>query len=596
MLVAYVFSFLVLSTNFVSNGHRTGDAEMRLSSMEITMRPPKAAQPDETKGFPSIVSVHDFDYKQSASFLPRVLRRKTQVRMAERFHVVDLLGGITRVGEYYTQIFVGGQAVRVQIDTGSSTLALPMAECSSCLATDLRYNMRRSTTKRARWISCTNEMCRTDMCGTYKCEVCSAKDACCSKHNPAACGFRLKYGDKSYARGALVVDDMTWGDNITAPVVFGGILEDSPHFERTFVDGILGMAYKALACNPTCVEPPFQQMVAAGKVADSFSICMNGVGGKLVLGGMDPQLAASQVNYVPLALSKVPSYYTVNITNVLDIGGRKMMVPYLQSAIVDSGTTLLVVRVVVFELITKHLKRHYCHVRGLCDPLHSWFKPAACAALTDADIAKLPNIRFTLKPNVIIELRPQDYMIPYHKSGRELKCVGIMAMAKLSHGTDAIFGNTVMQRYVTHYDRERKRMGFALAKKGCGKPPKCSDMSTCWECAKEESCSFNFASGKCASNIQGIGLIPYPRCTGENCLCWLGPQTGLLFGIIAGFAGTFVLFALAIFLVALYGRGRAGEGNEYSLANRDAGEEEEALFAAEGDHHDGKNTQQHRTS
>lgn len=39
---------------------------------------------------------------------------------------------------------------------------------------------------------------------------------------------------------------------------FRCILHDSVDFERPIVDGILGMGYEALACNPTCVEPPFQ--------------------------------------------------------------------------------------------------------------------------------------------------------------------------------------------------------------------------------------------------------------------------------------------------------------------------------------------------
>lgn len=50
------------------------------------------------------------------------------LRVVERYSSIDLLGGITRVGEYYTKILIGGQPVRVQVDTGSSTLALPVAE------------------------------------------------------------------------------------------------------------------------------------------------------------------------------------------------------------------------------------------------------------------------------------------------------------------------------------------------------------------------------------------------------------------------------------------------------------------------------------
>jgi hypothetical protein len=113
-----------------------------------------------------------------------------------------------------------------------------------------------------------------------------------------------------------MIDTLSWGANLSAPVVFGGILADSKQFERSEVDGILGMAYGALACNPTCVEPPFQQMVNSGVVKDSFAICMTPRGGKLILGDLDPKLSDGPVSYVPLALSAVPTYYTVNLSYV----------------------------------------------------------------------------------------------------------------------------------------------------------------------------------------------------------------------------------------------------------------------------------------
>ncbi len=160
------------------------------------------------------------------------------------------------------------------------------------------------------------------------------------------------------------------------------------------------MAYKALACNPTCVEPPFQQMVTDGKIADSFTICVYGGGGKLVLGGMDPALTAGPMTYVPLELGKVPMYYSVNVSNVLRIGNREMAIPYFRKAIVDSGTTLLVVKSTVFSMLTDHFKTHYCHVPGLCST-KSWFKPAACARLTDDMVAKLPVLKFASAGRVV---------------------------------------------------------------------------------------------------------------------------------------------------------------------------------------------------
>ncbi len=183
------------------------------SVQKIELRPPRPATEGSWRGFPPVVSVHEF--VEPRNLFTRVRQavglQHREMQIVEKFHVVDLLGGISKVGEYYTQIFMGGQRVRVQVDTGSSTLALPMAECSRCLRTDLRYNMKLGN---GRWVSCTNKLCRPDMCGAHKCKHCSARDACCANKNPNACGFRLKYGDGSFARGALVVDDMTWGDNI----------------------------------------------------------------------------------------------------------------------------------------------------------------------------------------------------------------------------------------------------------------------------------------------------------------------------------------------------------------------------------------------
>lgn len=562
-------------------------AALSPSVQELTVRPPRAAQPGSHRGFPGVVSVHAFVPPDTLSARVRqVLRLETPaMEVVDKNHVVDLLGGISKVGEYYTQIFLGGQPVRVQVDTGSSTMAVPMAECAKCLKTDLRYNMKLGD---GRWISCTNKLCRPDMCSAHKCKHCSSRDACCSALNPSACGFKLKYGDGSYARGALVVDDMRWGDGIASQVVFGGILDDSPKFERGLVDGILGMAYKALACNPTCVEPPFQQMVAAGKVADSFAICVYGEGGKLVLGGMDPTITKGPMTYVPLALGKVPTYYAVNVSSTVGIGEREMRLPYFRKIIVDSGTTLLVLKVTAFAMLSQHLKTHYCHVPGLC-ARKSWFRPAACVPLTDAMIAKLPTLKFLIgdKDKFELLLPPEDYMIKYHHQGHlhsALRCVGIMAMKHLSHGHDAILGNTVMQRYVTHYDRKSKRVGFAEAKAGCGAPPKCRDLSTCVECADQKGCTFDFSKGIC-SKESDIGLIPYPRCSGASCMCSLGPHAGLLFGTVSGFVSTILVCAIALFVVVLYGRGVGGQRNQYSLTGDGEDEEEdedEALFEQEG--------------
>lgn len=473
---------------------------------------------------------------------------------------VDLLGGITSVGEYYTRIKIGGQSVRVQVDTGSSTLAFPVAECDKCLPSDQRYNPRLSKTGKARWVSCTNELCAVDTCSLHQCSKCSAHDACCADENPEACGFKLMYGDGSGARGGLMVDEMAWG-NVSAPVVFGGILHDSSDFERRQVDGILGMAYEALACNPTCVEPPFQQLVKAKVVADSFGICITGSGGKLILGEFDKSLVVGEMNYVPLALSDPPTFYTMNMSNAITVGSRTISVPNLSAGILDSGTTLVVVSVTFFRMLLAHLTQFYCEVPGLCNTDRPWFMPSACVKIDDETLSKLPTITFSLgTPTAFsLELRPQDYMLVLNKPGHtDYRCVGIMAMKQMQPGTDIIFGNTVMQRFVTHYDRAHKRLGFGEAKPGCGDLPRCSSYTQCGECASQPRCSFNLRNGNCNDKHQGIGLIPYPECTGSHCLCGLGPQTSLAFGALAGLIGCLLVAGLGALVLMLYSR-RRGE-------------------------------------
>jgi hypothetical protein len=473
----------------------------------------------------------------------------------ERFHTVDLLGGITRVGEYYTRIEIGGQKVRVQVDTGSSTLALPVAGCTNCRPSDLRYDQKLSKSPSARVVSCANKLCAPDKCSSYKCSRCSSSDACCAKHNPSACAFSLRYGDGSFTHGALMIDSMTWGDNLTAPVVFAGIMEESSDFERAVVDGILGLGYKSLACNPTCIEPPFQQMVKSGVVKDTFTICMTQRGGKLLLGDLDPsaKLSKGPVTYVPLAFSDgIPRYYTVNTTGTVFINKQPIFLPNFRAAVVDSGTTLIAVTELTFALIFRHMTTHYCHIPNLCDS-PSWFKPTSCVRISDDVLQQLPSITIQLGSSgeYDLVLSSEDYMIKAFKSGVEMRCLGIMALKAMSPGTDIILGNTIMLRYLTIHDRANNRIGFAESTETCGSPPDCTSYTQCAECAElAEHCAYDFENKECIPAAQtGSRLLPFPICQGASCSCGLGQQAFLFYGVVTGFLGSSVaIAALALIL------------------------------------------------
>ena len=565
--------------------------------LQLDREAPKSNYGEGHHGFPAEVRLYEeFSEEVEPTGFRGLLRRNkvvarwvqpqtiTKIKQTQRRHLVDLLGGITKVGEYYTRVEIGGQQVRLQIDTGSSTMALPMAECDRCLAGDQRYDIKVSNSGIAHWISCEDPMCLPDTCRLHKCKRCSSRDACCAEENPSTCGFQLKYGDGSGARGALMKDTMTWGKNgsgsesVTAPVIFGGILHDSKDFQRSTVDGILGMAYKKLACNPTCVEPPFQQLVQSGRVKDAFEICISRDGGRLVLGERDPSMASSKMTFVPMSLTDPPTYYSVNISSAIHINQRQLNLPSFRHAVIDSGTTLIVVSEVVFLKILNHLFNHFCHIPGLCNGPKTWFKPASCIRLSEDTLKQLPTFRFTVgleSETHDLLLRPQDYMIQYHKHKKNFRCVGIMAMKKLSRGTDIILGNTLMQRYVTFYDRANKRIGFAVSKGTCGETSSvCSSYTQCEECAADDRCSYDFQTELCGLKHSGMLALAYPTCSGSSCLCTLGSFVGLFFGIIAGFAGSVAIGIGVIFWYFLWRQKKKVQPSSYDQPNESTVQEE----------------------
>mmetsp|Transcript_3574 Transcript_3574/g.10767 ORF Transcript_3574/g.10767 Transcript_3574/m.10767 type:complete len:540 (+) Transcript_3574:215-1834(+) len=467
-------------------------------------------------------------------------------------HVVTpLYGGITSVGEYYAIIKIGGQDVRVQIDTGSATLAVPMDQCKTCRSTDKRYIMSRSTSPIKTRVSCDDESCAPNRCSQGRC-LCGSNNQCCSAQDRNSCGFFLAYGDGSGAEGALARDYLEWG-GVKVPVTFGGILSDSSDFERPSVDGILGMAYPRLACNPSCIKPVFDTMVEKGIVKKNiFTVCMGPTGGALALGGFDTSMAAGEPFYEPLTDvdERIRKFYSIKMTQKMLIGERTLELEALTDAIVDSGTTLIVVSKQMFAQIQAHFLKYHCDVSDLCAK-NTWFRQANCVHSNLEGLSNMPTIRFPLKSGNVIELKPEHYLVPYTKSGKEYKCVGFLAM----DSGNVIFGNTVNMRYVTIYDREKHRVGFAERSSTCGDVSECARIDSCSICAGTSHCAYDYQHGTCVERSEHSSVLPYPYCHGRACFCRLGRFMNRLVPLVAGLVGG-IMFATLILAVVRWRRRR----------------------------------------
>lgn len=342
------------------------------------------------------------------------------------------------------------------------------------------------------------------------CSVCSQNNrACCSSDAPEACGFYLLYADRSGVSGALVQADVTMA-RLTVPLIFGAILRETDQFENENVDGILGMAYSSLACNPTCVDPLFDTLVRTGKVKrDIFSICTATDGGTITLGGSSPDFYERKLQYVPLSHGSVKHFYRVDVKGI-SIGGKRVDVPNFTDAIVDSGTTVLVLAPSAYNAIKEYFQAHYCQVPGLCpsssrqvetvrvierayldddvrgeniNVTHraaddkTWFNPGYCARLTDKYIRMLPDIIISLN-GVDLVLDSDTYMLRYEQKSTfawetvTYRCLGLSPLEGLQHmKNNAILGNTVLIKYFVEYDRENDRVGFAISR-NCVDPSK----------------------------------------------------------------------------------------------------------------------------
>ena len=219
----------------------------------------------------------------------------------------------------------------------------------------------------------------------------------------------------------------------------------------------------------------------------------------LTLGGSNREHYEGELQYVPMRHKGNPLYYDVAVEAV-KIDGVNIKVKTFSNAIVDSGTTLLIMTAKAYKAFRRYFQSNYCHVPGLCPgkvvvpPSHiirvpgsiaherarltntskassnSWFTPGYCVRLTPAQVAMLPPIDIVLEGGVVLRLEPEDYMLEYQQANTLgpatiFRCLGFSYLEALEmFDNNVILGNTVLQKYFVEYDRANDRIGFAVAK------------------------------------------------------------------------------------------------------------------------------------
>ena len=313
--------------------------------------------------------------------------------------------------QYYGEVSIGtpAQNFTVIFDTGSSNLWVPSSECSllsiACQLHD-RYNAKKSS--------------------TYQ------------KNGTA---FSIQYGSGGVA-GHWSQDTVAVGGVSATGVTFGEATTLSGiSFLASKFDGILGMAFSAISVDN--ITPVFEVFVEEGSVSDgSFAFYLTSVAGEegssLVLGGVDPQFAATPFKYYPVILE---AWWVIEVSAVV-LGNKTYNI---KNAIVDTGTSVLVGPKATVAAMLKTL-------------------PNKGAQSVDCDkISTFPTLSFIISGDTYT-LDPTDYILQVTAQG-ETQCVlGIQGMALPSPLEEAfILGDSFIHKYYTHFDMTNGRVGFALA-------------------------------------------------------------------------------------------------------------------------------------
>lgn len=201
----------------------------------------------------------------------------------------------------------------------------------------------------------------------------------------------------------------------------------------------MGLGYPQLSA--AGLTPLTDALQAQQAVPPVVSLCLASDGGSLSF-GVPPVLVdpSSSFAYTPVVQQ---GYYTVAF-QALRVGGSVVAAaPALlpPTAVVDSGTTLLLVPQAGFDALTTHFQRNYCSLPGVCGP-QTLFN-GYCVRMDDRAVTSFPALTVELDATVTLTIAPRTYLIA-EVLDPSLRCLGL-GVSPQAVGGSVVLGDVVLE-------------------------------------------------------------------------------------------------------------------------------------------------------
>jgi Eukaryotic aspartyl protease len=355
-------------------------------------------------------------------------------------------------GDYSATLTIGAsQTFSLVVDTGSTTLGVAAAACTTCDGVSPVYSPGSS-----------------------------------AQNEDMTASSQYVTGDWS---GAIYEDSVAVSSATSADVKLVAIDSQKDFFETIECgQGVVGLARAPAALSGTTGF--FDDLVAKTGMADVFALELCPSGGTLWLGGFDRASVTSPPAYVPFSSSVYSAYYYVVNLASITVMGQTVAVASADyaDAIVDTGTNGLIVNTSAYAAITSAIvsSTAFQHVFG-AEAGKALFSLGGsgdtAASETNGDVdagisggsgcvaddktgaeldSLLPPLTLTFgpSPGVSIQVTATEGYLTPGAAGEW--CSSISAVSPAStFPFDGIVGAPVMRSNVVVFDRDHNRLGFA---------------------------------------------------------------------------------------------------------------------------------------